>query len=448
MPRNILSELSRPNPVVDNSATIGSTRRALNNWQDAISECSEWTDFNPRVLYEMYKPYLMAEWRDIRQYPDPTYWDSQLCDEKTLESNILCKYTTSPVNDALEFVFDLRRQLQEPAKQVNLGIGDRCRLQGLDAIIPDWALCSREEMDQFGPKSADENIRCYVPLLVGDTKLAQSWSSSSGTPESKIVGIQQIMHYCKLTRCRYGFILTEEEVVVFRCTREEIGDGLANSRSRRTRAGSPLAAGRVRAASDATDVSMMSLAESVEALSLQQHSSESGSFQPSERDTDLAAIEYQAIPWKSNGDGKNQLTVRLALFYLCMMATYGPREIDTSYPTFDSWTLQNNKYIHNTTGLSVGEKPSRGILHHRPDGMGNKPEWVSDVDGEGQRFLTRLSVEALDSDLASRRYFYEDEEHGRVYVTENYCVYDTDTGSWGYFKEREWMAIEKKGEPR
>jgi len=47
------------------------------------------------------------------------------------------------------------------------------------------------------------------------------------------------------------------------------------------------------------------------------------SYHNTESDTEFVPIEYGAIPWANHADGRKQLTLRLGLFYLAMMAGYG-----------------------------------------------------------------------------------------------------------------------------
>lgn len=126
--------------------------------------------------------------------------------------------------------------------------------------------------------------------------------------------------------------------------------------------------------------------------------------------------------------------MRLALFYLSMMAGYGPTSIQSDYPAFDSWSYSDDgTYIHNTTGKIVKKRPYKAVLqHHDPSAKG--PVWVT-FDDTG--YLTRSSVRTLDID--SDQFYYVDESGSKVYITNETVVYDEEAEEFGYFCGLVWM---------
>ncbi|KAM7195181.1 hypothetical protein V8F33_006855 [Rhypophila sp. PSN 637] len=100
-------------------------------------------------------------------------------------------------------------------------------------------------------------------------------------------------------------------------------------------------------ASSSTDISKLS-------DRLQNTSLGGSSYQATDSGAEYHPVDYQAIPWTNHGDGKKTLTVRLALFYLSMRAGFGPAEIQTAYPPFNSWTCRDDgTLMHNTTGKVI-----------------------------------------------------------------------------------------------
>jgi hypothetical protein len=59
--------------------------------------------------------------------------------------------------------------------------------------------------------------------MVHETRYVNEWQK----------GMSQILMYMTSEETRYGFILTDANLVVLRITRRHIGDGLAASRARR-----------------------------------------------------------------------------------------------------------------------------------------------------------------------------------------------------------------------
>jgi hypothetical protein len=60
---------------------------------------------------------------------------------------------------------------------------------------------------------------------------------------------------------------------------------------------------------------------------------------------------------------KPVLTVRLALFYLSLLAQYSPdTTIGYNYPPLDSWTKTDSGYIHNSTGKTAADCPENATV--------------------------------------------------------------------------------------
>jgi hypothetical protein len=79
--------------------------------------------------------------------------------------------------------------------------------------------------------------------------------------------------------------------------------------------------------------------------------------------------KYRVIPWSNKGEG--DLTVQSGLFYLCMMAGYGSRHIDTGYPRLNTWWRYQagGPFIDNTSGFYKKKLGSKDKLED-PDPAG------------------------------------------------------------------------------
>ncbi|KAJ3522649.1 hypothetical protein NM208_g12771 [Fusarium decemcellulare] len=106
----------------------------------------------------------------------------------------------------------------------------------------------------------DLRLDTPISLAVGCVKLARQWHSSTLSTSLDIAlhPINQVIDYCQAAQTRYGFILTNEELVVVRVSHRRVGT------------------------------------------------------------TKKPHAEYKAIPWSASGEGV--LTVRLALWFLFVMS--------------------------------------------------------------------------------------------------------------------------------
>lgn len=78
-----------------------------------------------------------------------------------------------------------------------------------------------------------EAIVITISHPVTANSLINGRAPSSIRPKSVIIGeiqVRQIVHYCINSGSRYGFIITDEELVVLRIRTELTGDGLTLTR--------------------------------------------------------------------------------------------------------------------------------------------------------------------------------------------------------------------------
>lgn len=179
--------------------------------------------------------------------------------------------------------------------------------------LPDWG-CGRTSQHPLSRHN-------FCP---GDVKSSSKWNSKSlrnmdwdgYQNEPKLVNIarplEQVQHYCKHLGTRYGWILTDRELVVMRVTDSPDGEP-SSPRQFRSSARAALAGYAVhqRVVSNTSNLSSAFSAMSVD------HSAYSGRS-GSSAGNNLGHIEIVAVPMSASGAG--DLTVNLTLFFLALLA--------------------------------------------------------------------------------------------------------------------------------
>ena len=137
-------------------------------------------------------------------------------------------------------------------------------------------------------------------------------------------------------RVRYGFIVTDDVVVVLRLARLEPGPGLAVDRSARL-AVSGSQGGDSQGPESSLEISDPSSSQ-VWSSSFEDDNPLNWDFK----------VQHQVIPWSAHGA---QLTGKLALWALAMMSLHGDSYIDRSYPSLNTWReVERRRIVHNTSG--------------------------------------------------------------------------------------------------
>ncbi|KAM3448793.1 hypothetical protein MY3296_007479 [Beauveria thailandica] len=277
-----------------------------------------------------------------RLYTTKPYVDIR--DEQSMDY-FLAKYVWPSVNGALVQATSILEWGQE---LLYLGPGSWCQGTG----PPDWGLVSNLKSTSEGK---------FWNLLPGDTKLSVKWYPAMSLSENQseryqwTLPLSQVSTYAAQSECRYGFLITDQALVVLRFTKERIGQGLAATRPSRT----VLPQTHQRIVSNETDVSSL-----MDAMSL-------GSFGAQSYDdhdiTGAANVEflppeYAVIPMSARG--KDTLTVKFSIFCLCLMAAGGCGNVDHGYPPLDSWRrVDRQGFIHNTSNLGAKMLPNDAVLY-------------------------------------------------------------------------------------
>ncbi|KAK2758264.1 hypothetical protein FQN54_004109 [Arachnomyces sp. PD_36] len=364
MPDTILRSLTEMNPVPDSSNSLGGSLSFNTRWP-TVESMADWADFNYNTLIACYGTILQNSFqgRFPEVSPPLSQLECEIWDEDSLD-HMISRAIIPQVSEALRAACATFYPGREPiditrggrarkANQDNSQDNNRNRNSrhpssesNPDKAFPDWAAVKRGS--QGGPK--------YVNCCPGDTKLSTKWASEQKSSREYFRPIAQVLFYAgNHWGTRYGYVITQDELVVLRFSREEIGPGLAAGRPRRAPAPSRALTtqdarapgGHHRVFSDASQTSAMSIdpqspgqtrsrqtSVTSTASSLSELSLGVGSvYDDSHPNLEYKPVEYKSIPWENSGPGR--LTVKLALWWIHMMAAEDDISIKTSYPPLD-----------------------------------------------------------------------------------------------------------------
>ncbi|KJZ69949.1 hypothetical protein HIM_10657 [Hirsutella minnesotensis 3608] len=338
MPQTILDVLVKPNPTLDSGSVPAGPNTYSNDWIP-VTDWQPWVDFTYDNLLSIFRQPLNSTWRA----PPPTVdmaagFDSYICDERSLDF-FLVKYIWPHVNAALR---EANYILEWGREAFYLGTGSWCHGDG----SPDWSLVSNLRKSEGR----------FWNLLPGDTKLSAKWrpdmeqSSNATERQQWTLPLSQVNTYAAESACRYGFIITDEMLVALRFTRERVGDGLASTRSTRIT--------HQRYASGDTDLSSVMESMSLDSFGAQSYVEDDLA---NAANSEFLPPEFAMIPQAAHGRG--QLTVKLSLFCLCLMAAGENGRVGYDYPPLDSWRQESrHRFVHNTSGRVAARLPANATL--------------------------------------------------------------------------------------
>lgn len=337
MSTTLLQYLQAPNPEVRSFCRPGTV--TINQSWSEVTGWREWREFNTSTLLSCYGSILNKEvpeeWLPSIS-PELTQLETEVWDEDSLRL-LLARSINAQVNAALAIAYRLLYKDREKPVEIRGG-GFATSHQETDfRFYPDWAAVR--------PSTTRHH---YTNLCPGETKVGAKWTSwDSNLAHYDDVWRQGQTYAGNLCKTRYGYILTEEELVVFRVRTEKIESGIAKDRERRSTRHATDAASHVRRVSGMSQLSSissgmshLSISEYVETLS----------------DVEYGPIEYRSLKWSDSGE---RMTVKLALFWLLMLASVpgGSKSVGEEYPPLDSWEEISGGYIHTSTGLRSHKLP-------------------------------------------------------------------------------------------
>ena len=312
----LLHYLKRPNPEVDSTWSLmdgrseNSKYNGKNSPHDALHlrnvfiwEGMEWEDLKPIFDSILECPASsMPNFEDFLRYPSHL---KEVSDENSLDT-LLTRWNYPVVAAALSKAQshdDFRDKLgtSEHLHEISIARGGQAWLPNENMLKPDWAGILLSCHDNKRPNKV-YNPKPYLNVLPGDTKLSTKFKSEWGWQDPRFKGpITQVFTYCRRARVPYGYIITQEELVILR-----------------------LFYGDKENASKLTEGTQ--------------------SFQ---------YVEYKSIPWANNTN--HELTINLTLWCLHMLAARrkpigGRKELKSEYPTPEKST-QGRTTVSESSGV-------------------------------------------------------------------------------------------------
>lgn len=312
--QTLLEYLISPNPQVNSEHSwTGSNTKSTGNMWGGFKELEDWEDFSFETLDEIYGDLLHRDF-DQQDLPDFNknlpYHLTEIRNEDTLET-LLIRWNNAVVSAALAVSqrtpFRATDFQHEGCGEIFMARGGQASIEPRRELnhnakkMPDWAGIKKEHVHPLDVSGKTRTM--HMNLLPGDTKLGTKWKSEKimhdkNSAEVK-APIQQILKYCVHAQVRYGYLITQDELVVFRVS--EIAQP-SQATQRKRRAAQP----------------------------------EEPSFGGSEY---IWNLKYKSIPWETNAGGSSHdLTINLALWWLHMLAARqsslqsGYSNLRTEYP--------------------------------------------------------------------------------------------------------------------
>ena len=162
-----------------------------------------WKEFNYKTLLSIYGGLLGISWTGPRRSESASAFDTEVFSEDMFE-DVLRRFVSPVINDALRLACS---KIGEDT--THLGRGSRCEPS---SHRPDWSLVARSRMGDNGR---------YDNLLPGDTKLHRKWypemlrDNYEHNYEEWRKPVSRIMTYMMFYESRYGFLITDGNLVVF-----------------------------------------------------------------------------------------------------------------------------------------------------------------------------------------------------------------------------------------
>jgi len=285
----------------------------------------DWTDFQYESLCSIYggvlNQVLESEFlcQDFSAIPQKPF--REIHDERSLES-LLTKWNHSVVSEALSKAQE-HLYTNHSNMTIYMARGGQSYIPQLakEKRFPDWAGIQPglSQADIQGTKISSINI------LPGDTKVSKKWLSddivdgaldTDFTPDNWQRPLKQVYTYCVRANARYGYIITDKELVVIR-----IGPSKQEKSPTSTQESS-------QGFDVAQTIPEITEDESSQACFEYDEGNDYALPTPilNKLKRDGGMLEYKAIPWTNDNGEKprrahDPMTVNLALWWLHMMAS-------------------------------------------------------------------------------------------------------------------------------
>jgi hypothetical protein len=337
----LLQYLKTPNPKVDSTWSLqdgrsGFKSRSRTSPHDTLllKDVLEWQDMEWKNLLKpifdgiLHLPVSkMPRFEDYLNYPKHL---REVSDENSLDA-LLVRWIYPVVSTALSVAQDhvnFRETINASDYQykISMARGGQAWIPQENRLTPDWAgiLLSFPENncsdDSRSGKSL--NTRRYKNVLPGDTKLSTKFKSKWGPEDQRFQDpINQVFTYCRRANVPYGYIITQEELVVLRL------------------------------------------------------------FHGDKDNPNRLSIEWKAIPWTNNTN--DELTVNLTLWCLHMLAardrTIGGREqLISEYPTPERSTRSDRGQLASPSTRASDDSSEDDKIEH----SFSKRKWSEETGSE------------------------------------------------------------------
>jgi len=222
---------ARASPRSQNTKSIS----RVNRW-DQPKNVVKWHDFEYDALQSIYDGSLseiLGQPFELETFNIPQVPFCQIHDEDSLET-LISKWNQSMISSALSAAQDDHLQIQVTEK-IYMCKGGQASWPSETSVKrrPDWGAVKHSTID-VKSKGKAKNI------LPGDTKLSSKWSSSTINPgdiekhdvrQDWYQPMAQIFTYCVRNNARYGYLITDKELVVIRVGPENQTDNFDSQRS-------------------------------------------------------------------------------------------------------------------------------------------------------------------------------------------------------------------------
>ena len=306
--KTLLDYLQRKNPTVRcvRYRKVTKTNTTSAAWRTPES-ILKWDEFNFASLQTMYGGYLREalchQYNDLRDYSNiPDYPLREIYDEDSFTS-LIVSWNQAVVNNALAESQGFIQKCQE-RNEIFMAKGAQADYPGSNSQFrPDWAGTQPNEDQDNLPRN----------VLPGDSKMGRKFRSrliETGDLDDLYLEsdwmepLKQVYNYCLQAKVRYGYILTEKEIIVLRirpASETHPSPAIQSEKSSFSTQGSVTPK-----ASAAAETTLEAFRET-----------------PATKAMRAGILEFKPITWKAGDkpDSNGQrLTINLALWWLHMMA--------------------------------------------------------------------------------------------------------------------------------
>ena len=358
--QSLLNYLRSRDPHLDATpCRPGKNTASKNNPWDLPQRIEVWKDFEYDALQSIYGGVLrqvLERQFALETFAIPEFPFCHIHDEDSLES-LLVKWNQSVMSNALSTA--------QGCLEGRLIDGEIYMCEGGQAQWPSESF-KRRRPDWAGVKPAmllEEAQSKAKNLLPGDTKLSKKWSSAAinqgnlEEAENRVDWLQpmgQIFTYCVGNNARYGYLITDKELVVVRVRPNEETDEAETDEVD--------SQGPVGYMASVTGMSSEEAKAALKAVA-----SEGAPLASRTRRGGL--LEYRAIPWRDHIDETNEdtglLTVNLALWWLHMMAA-NESAIEENYPPLRDTKWNEDADTEASSFVVSDTSQNRGSLDEMP----------------------------------------------------------------------------------